>query len=354
MKKLVLACCVALSLLAVGCGKKQSDAKAVSTGEKQELNLYTWSDYFPKEMLKEFTDATGIKVNETKYSTNEEMMAKLAAGGSGYDLVIPSDYAVQALIEQKQLLPLDRSTLSNFKNLDPKLLGLPYDKDNKYSLPVYWGTTGLGINKDVIKEPIDSWNALFDPKYAGKISMLNDARENFAIALKVMGKSLNDRDSADLKQAGEKLKEQAKLVKSYDSESFDEKLRTGEAALVHGYNGQLAKVVRDDPKKFAYIVPKEGATRWVDNACIPADAPHPKNAHVFLNYMLEAKNAAAMTNDAGYASGNKAAQQFVDEKLLKDPNVYVPDDVMKRCEFMLDIGTAGPAMQKMFEEAKAK
>jgi spermidine/putrescine-binding protein len=323
-------------------------------GGEQVLNLYTWSDYFHTPLLQEFTKRTGIKVNQTTYSTNEELVAKLMAGDSGYDLVVPSDYAVQILVDEKKIIPLDRAKLTNFKNLDPKLLGLVYDKNNEYSIPIFWGTTGLGVNKEVIKEPVDSWAVLFDPKNNQKISMLKDARENFAVALKLMGKSVNETDPAVLKQAADRLKEQTKLVKAYDSDSFDDKLRNGDAALVHGYNGQLAKVVAEKPDKFTYVVPKEGATRWVDNACIPTGAKYTANAHQFLNYILDAQVAADMTNDVAYASANQAAKPHIKPEILNDKNIYVPDDVLARCELMQDIGQTATTIEKMWEEIKAK
>lgn len=356
--QLLCAAACALALPAAGCKKTSTSAGPGGTvsgsGEEAVLNLYTWSDYFHKPILDGFTQKTGIKVNQVNYSTNEELIAKLDAGDSGYDIVVPSDYAVQVLADEKKIVKLDRSKLTNFKNLDPKLLGLVYDKSNEYSIPIFWGTTGLGVNKEVIKDPVDSWAVIFDEKNAQKISMLKDARENFAIALKMMGKSVNETDAAVLKQAADKLKAQTKLVKAYDSDSFDDKLRNGDAALVHGYNGQLAKVVAENANKFAYVVPKEGATRWVDNACIPAGSQHVANAHLFLNYVLDAQVAADMTNDVAYASANQAAKEHIKPEILNDKNIYVADDVLARCELMQDIGQTSTTIEKLWEEIKAR
>lgn len=169
--------CAALVLIIAGCNKNTTSAANGAGGSDKVINLYSWSNYFPPETLKQFTAQTGIKVNASTYSSNEELIAKLSANDAGYDIVIPSDYAVQVLIAEKKIVPLDRTKLTNFKNLDPKLLGLVYDKENKYSFPIFWGTTGLGINKEVMKDPIDSWSVLFEEKNAGKISMLNDAGE---------------------------------------------------------------------------------------------------------------------------------------------------------------------------------
>ena len=341
---LLFAACLLIAALFTGC--KKADDKV--------LNLYTWSDYFPKSVLDGFTKKTGIKVNLTTYSTNEELEAKLGSGVSDYDLVVPSDYAVRLLILDKRLMPIDRKKIPNFSNLDPRQLGLAYDKDNQFSIPYFWGTTGLGVNKSVIKEPVDSWAVVFDPKNAGKISMLKDARENFAVALKMMGKSVNETDPAVLQKAADLLAGQTPLVKMYDSDSFDATLRTGEAALVQGFNGQVAKVVAENREKFYYVVPKEGATLWVDNLAIPANSKHSDAAHAFLNYILDAQVGGEIVTAIGYASANQAARKFISAEILNDPNVYTPDDVLKRCELMEDLGQSAPVIDKLWTKLRAK
>jgi spermidine/putrescine-binding protein len=345
LTRLLWAGCLLVVALMAGC-KKADDTKV--------LNLYTWSDYFPKSALEGFTKKTGIKVNLTTFSTNEELMDKLGSGVSDYDLVVPSDYAVRTLILDKRLMPIDRKKIPNFSNLDPKQLGLAYDKANEFSIPYFWGTTGLGVNKSVIKDPVDSWAVVFDPRNAGKISMLKDARENFAVALKMMGKSINETDSAVLEKAAAMLAEQTKWVKLYDSDSFDATLRTGEAALVQGFNGQVAKVVAENRDKFYYVVPKEGATLWVDNLAIPAHARHSDAAHAFLNYILDPRVGGEIVASVAYASANRAARPFIPAEILNDPNIYTPDDVLKRCELMEDLGPAAPVMDKLWTKLRAK
>ena len=343
---------LAISLLS-GCKDKSGGATSGKSEEKV-LNLYSWSEYFPPAVLGTFTKRTGIKVHLSVYTTNEELIDKLSSGVSDYDVVVPSDYAVRVLILDKRLMALDRAKLLQFANLDPKQLGLSYDKENQFSIPYLWGTTGIGINKQVITEPVDSWAAMFDPKNAGKISMLNDGRENFVAALKLMGKSINETDPAVLKQAADMLAKQKALVKSYDSDSFDDKLRTGEAALVQGFNGQLAKVVSEKKDKFYYIVPKEGATHWVDNLAISTTAKHPEASMIFLNYILEPEVAAEIVKAVGYASANNAARKFIPAEILDNPNIYPSDEVLKRCEVMEDLGTTAPLIDKLWTQIKAK
>lgn len=339
-------------LLLAGC-KDKSDAHGSGTSGDKVLNLYSWSEYFPPSVLADFTKRTGIKVNLALYTTNEQLIDKLSSGVSDYDVVVPSDYAVSVLILDKRLMTLDRTKLPNFSNLDPKQLGLSYDRENQFSIPYLWGTTGIGVNKQVIQEPVDSWAVMFDPKYAGKISMLNDGRENFVAALKLMGKSINETDPAVLKQAAGMLSKQKALVKSYDSDSFDDKLRTGEAALVQGFNGQLAKVVNEKKDRFYFVVPKEGATHWVDNLAISATARHPEAAMAFLNYVLEPQVAADIVKAVGYASANTAARKFIPAEILNDSNIYPSDEVLKRCEVMEDLGKTAPLVDKLWTQIKA-
>jgi len=318
------------------------------------LNVYCWDEYLPKDVLDAFTARTGVKVTLTLYDSNEAMLAKIAGGVVSYDLVFPSEYAVRILAEKKLVRELDKSKLTNWKNLDERLLDKNYDPGNKFAVPYFFGTTGIGYNKKAVGGGIDSWNALFDPKYAGKIQMLKDMRECFAAALKVMGKSVNEKDPAVLRQAGEMLKAQKKLVKSYDSDTFAEELRRGSVVIAQGYNGQLAKLVAEDPDKFAYVVPKEGATVWIDNVCIPTKAANPDAAHAFINYLLEPEVGAKIVNTAMYASANKAAKEKVKPEIANNPSVYPPEDVLKRCEFMEHLGKAGAIEAAIWREIRSE
>ena len=325
----------------------------VARAADSELNVYCWDEYLPKDVLDDFTKRTGIKVTLTLYDSNEVMLAKLASGVNSFDLVFPSEYAVRVLVDRKLVRELDRAKLPNWPNLDPRLLNKNYDPGNKYAVPYFFGTTGIGFNKQAVPN-VDSWSVMFDPKYAGKIMMLKDMRECFAAALKTMGKSVNEKDPAVLKQAGELLKKQKPLVKAYDSDTFAEELRRGSVVLAQGYNGQIAKLVAEEPPKFGYAVPKEGATVWIDNVCIPAKAINADNAHTFINYLLEPETGARIVNAARYASANKAARPHVKKEILDDPIVYPPDDVLNRCEFMEHLGKSGAVQAALWREIKTE
>ena len=341
---LLLAC-----LSSATCNRRDPAAEKV-------LNVYIWSEYLPQSVVDDFTAKTGIKVNVSLFSRNEELLAKLQSGVTNYDVVVPSDYMVQRLIRQKLVQPLDRSKLKGLENLDPHFVNQSFDPGNQYSLPYFWGTTGIAYNKKQVREPVESWGILFDAKYERKVLMLDDPRECFAAALRAVGKDANATDPASLEQAAAKLKEQKSrnLVQAYDSDAFHEKLAAKDVLIAQGYGGQFAKVIRDKPDELAYVIPKEGGTRWTDNLCVPATARRTDSIYAFLNYVLQPEVAAKIANEVSYATPNAAARKFVDKRLLDDPAVYPPDEVLKRCHFMQDLGDAAKVVDRHFAEVKAQ
>ena len=326
--------------------------KSDSADANKTLHIYTWSEYLPQSVIDQFTQRTGIKVTVDTYDNNEVLQSKLQSGVADYDLVCPTDYMIKLLIAQKLIQPLDKSKLSNLQNIDPRFLNKPFDPDNAYSAPYLWGTTGFGYNKQVITGPVDSWQVLFDDKYANKVLMLNDVRECFAAALKLSGKSLNTTDEAALKQAGEVLKKQK--VKTYDSDDYDNVLASGEVVIAHGFNGQLAKLAAKHPDKFAYVLPKEGCTMSQDALCIPTKAKNVEAAHQFIQFIHEPQVNAEIVNSTGYASTNADAKAHVRSEILSNPAVYPPENLLKNCELMEDIGQATELLDRLWTEIKAR
>jgi spermidine/putrescine-binding protein len=333
---------------------KKSEPTSTAPAPDKQLNIYIWSEYLPKEVTDEFTRRTGIAVSVDTYDSNETLLAKLAAGVSGYDLVVPSDYVVQPLIRQNLLKELDRTQLPNLANDDPHFLNQRFDPNNKFTIPYLWGTTGVAYNKHQITQPVDSWDILFDPRYSGKILMLNDMRECFVVALKKLGKSANETDPQILQQAADLLKTQHPLVRTYDSENYDNTLAAGDVWIAHGWNGQLAKVVAAHPNDFAYILPKEGGTLWLDNLAIPAAAPHPAAALQFMNYIMEPQINAKIVNGVNYASPNLPAQPFIDPSIRNDSNIYPDINKLTNWEFLDDLGKATRTMSQLWTEIKAQ
>ncbi|HWZ84868.1 MAG TPA: spermidine/putrescine ABC transporter substrate-binding protein [Thermoanaerobaculia bacterium] len=340
-------------LAGAACGPRGDETPYPGPGEKK-LNLYIWSEYLPKEVIDEFTRRTGIAVHYDLYDSNEPVLEKLQSGVADYDLVVPSDYMVRILIELKLLRPLDRARLKNLKNLDPRFLDKQFDPGNAYSLPYVWGTTGYGYDKTKAGRTEDSWAPLFDPRNRGQILMLDDMRECFAAALKFLGHSLNSTDPAILKQAAVLLKKQKDLVKTYNSGDYENILAAGDVWFAHGYNGQLARVAAADPRRFGYVLPKEGATLWMDSVCIPARARNVESIYAFLDYVLEPEVNARIVNGISYASPNVPARKFIRPEILNDPAIYPSEEALAKCELLEDIGDATTILDEYWTEIKAQ
>ncbi|HYL99518.1 MAG TPA: extracellular solute-binding protein [Blastocatellia bacterium] len=318
-----------------------------------ELNVFIWSNYLPDDVIKQFEDQYHAHVNVELYDSNEALLAKLQSGAVDYDIVVPSDYMVKVLREQGLLQQVNRDSLTNFSNLDPKLVGLPFDPQNEYSAPYLWGTTGIGYRKDKVTGVVDSWAIMFDARYKDRLAMLDDVREVFGATLKLEGESLNDTNPDDIARAAELLKRQKALLRAYDSGGFDQLLLSGDAWIVQGYNGQIAKAMIENPN-IGYVLPKEGCTVAVDNMCIPSKAPHAALANEFMNFVLRARVAADIANATGYSSPNLAARAFIRKDLLDNPAVYPSAAALQKCEFITDLGPAVTVYDRYWTEVKSQ
>jgi spermidine/putrescine-binding protein len=331
-----------------GCKK---DSNSPSAGGDKIVNLYIFSEYIPDDVVAAFTAETGVKLNVQTMENNEELLAKLQSGSSEYDVVLASDYMVKRLAKLGLLRKFDRAKLPNFVNLDPSLLGKPFDPGNDHSVPLFWGVTGIGYNTAKVTGPVDSWAVLFDERYKQNICMLNDPRELLAAALWKMGKSPNERDPAVLKQAVELLKAQKPLVRLYNSDDFAKRLAGGEVVISQGFNGQFVKEMPDKPE-LAFVVPKEGGTIWIDNLCIPAKSKRPEHAQTLIDYFMRPDVAAKLANYAQYATPNKAGRAKVDQKYLNNPSIYPSADVLKRCVSMEELGESDRFVDSLMTELK--
>ncbi len=323
-------------------------------GQAPQLNIYTWSTYISPRVVHGFESEYHCKVNYDLYDSNEALLTKLQAGNVDYDLVVPSDYMVEILVRQGLLARLDKERLPNaWANTDPRFLALPFDPQNDYSVPYVWGTSGLAYRADLVKENVDSWNALFDPRFAGHILLLDDTREVFGMALKKLGYSLNSTDPGQIRQARDLLLRQKPMVKGYNSSNFELDLAAGDAWLAQAYNGNMTFVMRDEPS-IRYVIPKEGTTIWVDNTCIPRHAPHPRLAEDFINYSHRPDVAARFVNDSGFNTPSRYERQGIDPWLLANPAVFPDPASLVHCEFMRDLGPTISLYDRYWTEIKAR
>lgn len=341
-------CWIVLCLLnVVSCGSMKTDSEA------RELNLFVWVAYIPDQTLQEFQEATGIHLNYDTYDSNEQLLEKLQSGVSDYDLVVPSDYMIRIMIKQDLLERIDHDLVPNLKNIHARFMGLSFDPGNEYSVPFLWGTTGIGYNEKKVDDPVDSWSILWNPKYAGRILMLDDMRECFSAVLKWKGFPLNSTDSEQLKIARDLLAEQKPLVKTYNSTNYDDILLSGDVWLAHGWSGNFAQVIRQN-SDLKYVIPKEGSAYAIDNFAIPKGARHKEEAYAFINYCLDPKMGARITNLSGYPNCNEAARAYIKPEILNNAVVYPDDQTMSRCELFEDLGPVTRTLDRYWTEIKSR
>ncbi len=320
------------------------------------LNVYNWSDYIAEDTIKNFEKEFGVKVIYDTYADNEELLAKIKSGVAGYDVIFPSDYMVKTMINLDLLVPFNMKNIPYFENIAGKFKNPAYDlglPSKRYSIPYLWGTTGIGYNSAKVKEELTGWqDSLWNPKYKGLMTMLNDMREAIGAALKLLGYSLNTTKDAELDAAKKKLLEQKPLLKTYTSTENKRYLASGEVWIAHIFSGDL-KIAQKDNADLAYVIPAEGGTVWADNMCIPKNAPHKYTAEVFINYLLKPKVIADIANYVYQACPNEAAKPYINSTLLNDTSVYPLDDVLKKLEFIEDVGTATDKYDRIWTELKA-
>ena len=318
-----------------------------------QVVVYNWSEYIPEDMLEQFTEETGIEVVYSTYESNEVMYSKLQLQNNrGYDVVFPSTYYVSKMAKEGRLLALDHAKLPHMKNLDPAILDKDYDPGNRFSLPYFWGSTGIGVNADDIDPTtIHSWEQLWDPKYESSLLLTDDVRDVFHVALSINGHSPNTTDPAEIEQAYEKLKSLMPNVLVFNSDAPREPFLAGDVSLGMIWNGEVI-MAREEDEAIRYIYPDEGAVFWVDSFVIPAGAENIDEAHAFIDFMLRPEVAAACVEYVGYATPNKAALELLDEETRNDPVIFPPAEIVEKGEFQSDVGDAIELYNKYWEMLK--
>ncbi|MEP7013682.1 MAG: spermidine/putrescine ABC transporter substrate-binding protein [Acidobacteriota bacterium] len=327
----------ALVLLAASCGPKEPPlppnaaptAPAPAAAKLADsLKVVCWDDYITPAVGQDFQKEFGVRLDIEFVNNNEEVIDRLRKG-EVWDVWTPSDYAVQAAAESHLLAPLDKTAIPNLANVGRRFQNAIYDQELRFSVPFYWGTTGLGYDKKVYSTPPESWGYIFDhkrrAKSAGRISMLDDMREAFSIALIYLGFDPNSTDPAALAKARDLLIATKPALSGFDSETYEDNLGAGKVVLTHGWSGDLSQIVAEDPTK-GYALPKEGFMLWVDNLAIPAASTKKETAAVLINFLLRPEVSAKLTNSNRNPTTIPAARPMIDPEVLDSPSYQLPED----------------------------
>lgn len=362
-------------LLLAGCGKPADSTKTTETPaaspapetasspaagpaqskEDAVLNLFCWTEYVPQTVIDAFTAKTGIKVNVQNYESNEEMLQKLVSGGGKYDLIQPSDYMIEAMAKAGYLRPLDQAQIPNLKNIAPQFLDKSFDPGNKYSVPWMAGTVGIMVNTELVKDDIKGYKDVFQEKFKGKIITLDDARELVSWSLASQGIDVNDVTPETLEKAREVLKTWVPLIGAYDSTSPKDALLKGNVAIGVIWNGEGGYILRDDTSgKFKWILPEEGTHLFIDSLAIPKTAKHPKNAELFMNFILQPEINKMVWEEFPYTNPNAEGRKLLTPEQLANAAAFPPDDVVEKMPIFKDIGDQASTVDEMINELKVQ
>lgn len=333
-----------MTILGAGCGQKE---------EAKVLNVYNWGDYIDESVLKDFEKESGIKVNYETYDTNENMYTKLKTGGANYDICIPSDYMITKMINEDMLEKIDFNNIPNYKYIDDKFKNLAFDPKNEYSVPYMWGTFGIIYNSKMVKEPVDSWNILWDEKYKGEILMFNSLRDTIAISLKRLGYSMNSTNPDEIEKAKQELVQQKPLVRAYVVDEVKDMMVQEEAALAVVWAGDAMTMINQNPD-LKYVLPKEGSNMWFDNIVIPKGSKNKKEAELFIDFLTRADIAKKNADYIGYSTPNTETFKILDEEIKNDKTAYPDEDILKKCEVFIYLGDNIKLYDKAWTEIKAK
>lgn len=313
------------------------------------LYLYNWNNYISDATLARFEARCGCRVVQDYYSDNEEMLAKLAAGASGYDLIVPTGNAVQTLIRSRQLRPIDKTRLPHLRNIRPEFLDMPFDPGNRYSVPYAYTVTLIGYNEEKIRRlglPTDSWALIFEPRYLqkikGRVTVLDSQRELMAAAMLYLGHDINDTDEAKWKQARDLILRAKPYWAAFNASSYIKALTIGNIWVAHGYSNDMFQARADAAKagrpfSIGYSIPKEGAVLAVDSMVLHKSGRNPELAHRFIDFMLEGENSAELTNLIGSGNPNRDAMRFIRPEIAHNPAIFPDAAHLKRLHMMRDL-----------------
>ena len=337
-------------LLSAGCGNS-------AEGKNGEVIVYNWGEYLDPETIRLFEDETGIKVIYDEFETNEVMFPKVEAGATEYDVICPSDYMIQKLLENDLLAELDFDNIPNAKaNIGKQYWeqSTEFDPENKYSVPYCWGTVGILYNKTMVEEPVDSWSILWDEKYKDNILMQDSVRDAFMVGLKLNGYSMNSTDAGELETAKNALIQQKPLVQAYVVDQVRDKMIGNEAAIGVIYSGEAIYTQRENPD-LEYVIPKEGTNVWIDSWVIPANAKNKENAEAWINFLCRPEIAKMNFEYITYPTPNKGAFDLLEEDLKNNKALFPDIDSLDNCEVFQYLGDEVDSIYNdLWKEVKSK
>ncbi len=344
MKKLLSALLVLALMLSLTLPLVQAE-------EEKLLNVFTWATYIDDATVAKFTEETGIKVNYTTFASNEEMLLKMSMSSNEYDVILASDYAINTLRKQDKLQKLDKSLLPNYDNLDPAFLSQYYDENNEYTVPYTAGTPLIVVNPALTDVEITGYEDLWKPELKDSIVIIDDARNIVGITLKTLGYSFNTTDDKELAEAKEKLMTLRPNIRAFNYDTPHNDMLSGEVSVGYMFTPFVLLAMDGNPD-LKVIYPKEGMGFGIDSLVIPANAPHPKNAHALLNFLLDSEVAGNTAGMQYYLSPVKTAYEFIPEYLRDNPAIRIPEEILGETEFIMDVGEAESKFQEIWAEFK--
>lgn len=336
---------ISTSAVASGCG-------AVGQNSSKVLNVYNVGDYIDEDLIDEFEEKTGIKVQYSTYDTNEMMYQKVKSGSTKYDLIFPSDYMVQKMTREGLLKKINYNNIPNYKYIDKEFLNAEYDPNNYYSVPYMWGTLGIVYNKKKVKDKVDSWDILWNPKYKREILMFDSVRDTMGVALKKLGYSMNTTNQKEIDEAKELLVKQKPLILAYVNDDGKDRMVGNEALMGIFYSGDVPLMIEEN-EDLEYAIPKEGTNKWTDAMCIPKTADNQDWAEEFINFLCDPDVNARNTEYIGYSTPISAGKEKLPDEIKNDKTLYPDKEILEKCEAFLDLEADIKKYDKAWVELKS-
>ncbi|MDY7012215.1 MAG: spermidine/putrescine ABC transporter substrate-binding protein [Cyanobacteriota bacterium] len=340
------------ALLPLGCASF-SPSGGGGGDNSQVLSVYNWSTYIDPDTVREFEEKFGVEVEYDTYESNEDLLAKISPGNPGYDIIVPTGDYVAIMASEGLLEPLDRANIPNLKYVDEKFLDPPFDPGNRYSIPYQWGTIGLGYNIEKTGGELNSWGDIFEPRFAGKVALMEDLRATLGVILIYLGYDPNTTNEDEVEAARDFLIEHQEVIAAFAPDTGQNLLDQGEVYIAVEWSGDIFQVMEENPD-LRYSIPEEGTIVWTDNLAIPKDAPNKALAEKFINFILEPEVGARISNYVKYGSPNQAAidRGLIEQEDLENPAIYPPPQVFGKLKHADDIGKATELYDDAWIEVK--